>query len=249
MNNVLASLNTPKISRKQSVGEPGSRQYLETILVQLIDSEEAGQGGEAMSPGPLVIKDRYHRLRRYKSVFSGKNLLEKLVENQITTNVDGAGAMAESMVKQKIITRVLNAPISKHRNSSSKPTHLNGSPNKLVGWSDKDLFRLGDDVGVNLKKVVRSMLTLKARVKHLEGSLFDLRETLLELEEDMHYERGIFSNFIRAELKSQIFLVAILFGLASYYTSKDGISGAFEKTHLKQLFVFSFCAVIYLIVW
>ena len=102
---------------------------------------------------------------------------------------------------------------------------------------------------MNLKKVVRSMLTLKARVKHLEGSLFDLRETLLELEEDMHYERGIFSNFIRAELKSQIFLVAILFGLASYYTSEGGIAGAFKKTHLKQLFVFSFCAIIYLIVW
>ena len=38
--NVLASLNTPKISRKQSVGEPGSRQYLETILVQLIQVDE-----------------------------------------------------------------------------------------------------------------------------------------------------------------------------------------------------------------
>ena len=49
-----------------------------------------------MSPRPLVIKDRYHRLRRYKSVFSGKIYSRELVENQITTNVDGAVAMAES---------------------------------------------------------------------------------------------------------------------------------------------------------
>ena len=94
-------------------------------------------------------------------------------------------------------------------------------------------------MGVNLKKVVRSMLTLKARVKHLEGSLFDLRETLLELEEDMHYEE-FFSNFIRAELKSQIFLVAILFGLASYYTSEGGIAGHLKK-HLKPFCVLILC--------
>ena len=64
--NVLASLNTPKISRKQSVGEPGSRQYLETILVQLIQVDENdNEHSDAMSPGPLVIKDKYVYFNTY----------------------------------------------------------------------------------------------------------------------------------------------------------------------------------------
>eukprot|EP00943_MAST-04B_sp_MAST-4B-sp1_P002215 g2215.t1 len=247
--NLLAALNTPKISRKQSIPAPNSRQYLESILVQLIDVEEnETEHHDATSPGPLVIKDRYHRLRKYKSVFSGKNLLEKLVENQITGDVDGAIQMAELMVEKKIITRVLNAPISKRHGSSSKRNYSNGDQNgishnginnKIIGWTDKDLFRLGDDVGVNLKKVVRSMLSLKARVKHLEGALFDLRETLLELEADIHYEKGIFSNFIHVQYKSQIFLVLILLCIAAFSFANYGI--AFEAI--------CFCFFAYLTVW
>ena len=68
------------------------------------------------------------------------------------------------------------------------------------------------------------MLTLKARVKHLEGSLFDLRETLLELEADMHYEKGIFSNFIHVQLQTQAYFVISLLGIVIYYTSEGGIS-------------------------
>jgi len=253
--NVLASLNTPKISRKQSVGEPGSRQYLETILVQLIQVDENdNEHSEAMSPGPLVIKDRYHRLRKYKSVFSGRNLLEKLVENNITMTMESAISMAENMERNKIITRVLNAPISskKRHGSSSKRNYSNGENDskKIIGWTDKDLFRLGDDVGVNLKKVVRSMLTLKARVKHLEGSLFDLRETLLELEADMHYEKGIFSNFIHVQLQTQAYFVISLLGIVIYYTSEGGISTSlFSAERVKQILVLSSCGILYLLVW
>ena len=61
----------------------------------------------------------------------------------------------------------------------------------------KGFFRLNEDVGVNLKKVLRSVMSLKA-VKHLEGTLFDTRDSLNEIEADLLYERTTFAHYVQA---------------------------------------------------
>ena len=198
---VMRTASGRRMVRSDSTFEVGSKEYLEKIMVAIVDPEE-----QADSAVTLVIKDRFLKLRRYKQVFTGANLLRALATTH-NYSQEGGKTIAEQMVRKGVIERITSGKETKRGSATSANLHV-------LGWTEKDFFRLGEDIGVNLKKVVRIVINLKARVKHLEGTLFDTRDSLNEIEADLVYERTTFAHYIHASWMSQLQFAGIVVGFS-----------------------------------
>ena len=175
-----------------------SKESLEKVLVSIVDPADDRHESK------LIIKDRKYKFRRHKSVFTGSNLLNVLSTSKHPYSHEPSEDVAARMVAVGIIERV----------TQTTGSHNGKRGSFLAGWSDKDYFRLSDDLGVNLKKVVRSVVNLKARIRRLEQILYDTRDSLNEAEADLAYDRMTFSRYIESSWTSQLQSSSLIIVLA-----------------------------------
>ena len=116
---------------------------------------------------PLKIKDRYHRLRKYRACFRGNNLISSLIKQGFAYGKDDAEQLALELLHARLI----------------KVTHKGSS--KGGGWTALDLYTLGDSVTIASKRVERAVVAtskVKIQVRKLNAQVYNLNEAINEVE-------------------------------------------------------------------